>query len=177
MKYFRKLILITFFLNSFVSLKAQGIKEVLQSFTWIQLDVPFKKDTTHLRQDPDKYSLQSGSYLLPYTIKTIYGRPIEKVLLVAYEDTARAICIFLPFDSLLHKRMEEELGPYEAGWMAFEPGETDTTGMILNRRWILTDHIVSFACTRYISLRGEKNEDDRIRIIISKRRNSANERK
>jgi hypothetical protein len=146
------------------------MKEILEFAKTIGLNSPFSRETAHLQRDFDEYSLQSGSYLLPCDVKQLYGIPIEKVLLIAYEDTARAIEIFLPFDDFLHKRIEEELGAPVGSWTIVQPGQIDSTPEIPNRRWILPEYVIVFACTRYMTLAGKDKKDDRIMITIGKRK-------
>jgi hypothetical protein len=170
MKPIRILIVWCFFQSVLLTAKAQRMKEILEFAKTIPLNFPFSKDNSQLQRDFDEYSLQPDSYLLSCNIRQIYGLSIEKVLLIAYEDTARAIKFFLPFDSSLHKRIEEDLGPSVGAWMAVDDEEIDTSTMIANRRWILPEYIIVFECTRYIKLLGQHKKDDRIMITIGKRK-------
>ncbi|HEY0679372.1 MAG TPA: hypothetical protein VGD17_13880, partial [Chitinophagaceae bacterium] len=117
----------------------------------------------------DKYSYGNTYRLHCEKVKTLYNLPIEKVLIHVIEnDTVNAIRIYLPFDSTLHKRIEAELGPSETAWMSFQPGDTDTAGIIWDRRWLIDDYIIWFRCTRYIPLLGESS-DDRIILVLMPR--------
>jgi hypothetical protein len=169
MKHFQKYFLVILTLCSGMVVKAQRGRELYELIRPLPLNAGFNRSTTSLPRDDDKYSFTSGSYRLADNAKNLYALPVQKVLLIVYDDTVQAASIFLPFDSTLHIRMEDDLGPSMGAWMALEPG-VDTTGMILDRRWFLDDYIIVFACTRYIGLRGETTKDDRIMLTVSRKR-------
>lgn len=164
------LILFCFFQSLVLMAEAQGIKELLQFARTIDLNAPFNKSSTHLQRDTEESIIEPDGYILPCSVKQLYGVPIQKTLLIAYEDTARAIVFFLPFDSSLHKQLDEVLGPSAGVWTIVEDEPEDTTGMIAKRRWILPEYIIVFECTRYNKLLRRTDDDDRIRILIGKRR-------
>lgn len=170
MKTAKTLILYCFFQNILFMAEAQGMKEVLEFAKTISLNAHFSKNSTSLQRDLEEHTLQPDAYVLPCNIKQLYGRSIEKVLLLAYEDTAHAIILFLPFDTSLHKDIEQELGPSVGAWSSVEDEPLDTSTMIAKRRWIRPDYIIVFECTRYNKLLGQTKKDDRIRITIAKRK-------
>jgi hypothetical protein len=154
------------FLNS---IKAQSIFDVLKNCDTILLNAPFNKKATRLKADTDKYSLP-GSYLLPFQVKTLYNLPVQKVLLIAYEDTVRAVSVFVPFDSSLHKRLENDLGPSVGAWTESSSEQKNISNAFYNMRWMLDRYIVVLDYTRNMRLLRESDADDRIIITISRKR-------
>jgi hypothetical protein len=157
---------------SYSVLQGQSIKEFYRHCNTIPLNSRFDAKNSSLQYEYDKYGY-ARSYRLPCDpVKMLYNLPILKVLLHVDADTVNAIKIFLPFDSTLPKRMEADLGPSEAAWMAFEPGELDTASIIWDRRWFLDDYIIWFHCTRYITLRGHAKDDWIILALLPRKRKS-----
>lgn len=154
-----------------LSPQAQGIQAFYQSCNPILLNAAFKKDTTKLVRDFDAFSLTSGSYRLNCAQNTLYGLPVEKTVLVVYEDTVRAVSIFMPFDSTLLERMETDLGTSANAWTAMNVENEDTIPKMQNKRWLLRNLVVVLSYTRSEWLVGENVKDDRIIISLSKRRN------
>lgn len=151
---------------SCMAMYGQSIKEFHQLCNTVPLNSRFDAKTSSLQFEYDKYGY-ARSYRLPCDrLKTLYDLPIQKVLIHVDTDTVNAIKIFLPFDSTLPKRIEADLGPSETAWMAFEPGQLDTAGIIWDRRWFLDDYVVWFHCTRYIPLRGVARDDFMILALI-----------
>lgn len=141
-------------------LYSQSVKESFPLCNVSLLNTKFDAKSSHYIYQHDKYSY-GRTYSLPCEkLKTLYHQPVNKILFQVVEtDTVDAIKIYLPFGSTFHKRLEADLGPSEPGWMMLAPGNTDTAGMIADRRWFIDDYVVWFRCTRYIPLLGEVNDD------------------
>lgn len=150
---------------------SQSVKDYYRLCNTIPLNSKFDLTKFPLPYERDKYSYGKTYRLECEDLKTLYSLPIIKILIhVVENDTVNAIQIYLPFDSILHKRMEADLGPSKDAWMAFEPGQVATSGIIWDRRWFLDEYMIWFRCTRYISLRGETKDDFIILNLMPRRK-------
>lgn len=151
-------------------IRAQSIREFNRLCYTVGPNSRFDATSIPLQKTYDKYVF-GDAYLLPCErLKTLYGLPIQKILVHVNDDTVTDIRVHLPFDSTLPLRLEAELGPSEVAWMMFEPGKVDTADIIWDKRWFVDDYIIWFRCTRYIPLLGETRDDFMMLVVLPKRK-------
>lgn len=130
---------------------AQSVKDFYKYCSAPQIGEPVILHNARLKVDLDDIDTYQTSYAyLCDGLLTIYNRPIEKILIkVDTLNRLETIDIHLPFDSILHKEMESDLGKPEMGWMAKSEDDDASSPVINTRFWTLPKYRVGFRCTRY----------------------------
>jgi hypothetical protein len=125
--------------------------------------------STQFESDVDIRDVNEISYKIRCDhFDSIYGRRIEKIQ-VKLDKSRRVVQmgIYVPFDTLLHREMETDLGQPEFGWIAMR-NDLNIEEVISPRFWSLQDFRVGFSCTRYSFMYATDKKDFIIISILPK---------